>query len=363
VTKVTETLKFHGVEEGGSLTADVEAGLQLAKSSLDVRQEINVHLAGYVDIVVPDLGSGGLYPLAQKVAAAEPNDPVIVEYTTEGYEHVPGFVAPWFDAVIANRHLFDEGETNGQSLKDDRALLRLKQNDLAAVREIYDAYGVVAPDEDLIEQRSTQVDEDITTLMTELTRIEESPTAVFSPPVLPSKEWKAPQLSMQQVPVGPWGDQSGGKPFDDVSILGAPRAVRPGQVWLRGGDAVDMLIVDYVALGDSLRDGVDVSEVAAQHGGTGGALSNRFTVPSGHRAVRISVVCGRRKDFIVIRSLKLQYAGLPPFEWPVGRTGDEFGYTFATNETLVGFAGRAGAVLNQLAPVVVRFLPLEWGTA
>jgi hypothetical protein len=234
VEAVSDQLKVCGIDEDGALDASFEANMSRAQSEIDVTQSMRTYLAGYVDMDKPPPTTAGLFDYATKVFSTEPNDPVTVNYTVEGYEHVPGFNAPWFDAVVANRRLLNDGVGRERSLKESRMLLSQRKNDIESVKTVYRRYGITPVDAEEIAAHEREIDDDVSTLEDTLAYIDADPTREVGPPDLPSLQWKPARLELEQVDVGPWGG-NGGDPFDDVDIGLARHAMRPPRSQSRRG--------------------------------------------------------------------------------------------------------------------------------
>jgi len=344
---LTTQLSASGISEDGEIDAKVAAAIQLVYDQFKLRKSLKSLLLGYKGIAPASVQE--IIDFGRGLSARDPENPIVLNYRLTGYENVPNFPpVPW-QAIIDNRELFMS------SLAPARAKLRLLRNQINTILAVYDYYGVEVDQADLTRRRDA-VDAAVSQLQTLVNQVDRQPAVVVEMPKstdLESLTWGTPILTYSQVDsrdgLPKMGGDGGSDIFTDVQLSDVLSGTRVAALQLKGDKKIDQLITTYTN-----RQG---STWTRAHAEGGGNYSLRIALEPGQR---LQYIYGTTGDNVVTwlefwfqKNVVLQY---PP------RTikGAPFEYRFDVTDALIGFNGRAGQYLDQIAPLVARFAPVTF---
>ncbi len=121
-----------------------------------------------------------------------------------------------------------------------------------------------------------------------------------------------------------------------------------GSLTLSGGDWVNELSITY-----DLQGG----PTTFTHGQPGGATDYPMNLQSGEFIISISGSCGGYINQLTLTTNLGQSYTFPPNP---ASTGGVVSWTAASGEVLVGFQGSSGSYLNQLQPITIQLQPSVW---
>jgi len=338
-TTVSAELNASGVSASGSFDAKTQASFESACSSIQTRQSLKQYMSGYSSLPFP--GSDGIIAFAENFGTPPPDQPVIINFVTTGYEHVSGAPAS-FAPIIATRALF-LGAGSKPGLANQYAQLQAVRDAVTQIEAVYDFYGYTG--DTTISANAAAVLADVDTLTDLFEEMESKPSAAYSAPPLPSLSLGTPALSAV-VNTTVLGGGNGGAPFADIGPLAIGLSVGVTAVQLRGGDVVDALITTYGA-------------ATMQHGEDGGDLGPQLVMGQNERITSISGTSGDLVNQITFQTnLNNQMTWPPSPEGAAPMTS----WSATSTTALLGFAGRSGDCLDQLGVVVATFSPAVWNT-
>lgn len=277
----------------------------------------------------------------------------ILSYTVDVYENLTTMPAA-FDAVIANRKLYDYGADGQSGLGNQYAELCAIRSTIENIQDTYDAYGYTG--DDVLTSRQAVIEADIATLETLFRDLSTYPTTVQTAPSLQGLSWGTPSLNYQFDSAGVYGSLSGGKPFQDVTADSIPlrKVLTKFNAW---GDAV----VDKIACTYS-----DVStgggETTYTHGGLNDNGKSKeagtLTLAAGER---VMLVWGTYND--AVYQINIATGNSQTFKCPQSPEHAAGSYSWGQSGTtfFVGFNGRDSEDdINQLDIKVVKFGKATW---
>ncbi|HEU5412399.1 MAG TPA: jacalin-like lectin [Candidatus Angelobacter sp.] len=339
---LTADMKANGIFEGGTLDASLQTKISNMTSSSKTRVSFSQRVSGLKNPDLPD--SNHVIDYAIKFPSIPLDEPAIITFDTQGYEHVPDFGD--FQPVAKNRDFFvGNGVVGGLT----RPLVQIQQveNQITSIKTIYYAYGGYA-DVKLV-SNGNQSDTDHKTINRMLEAFESNPTQTFTTPDLPSLKNGTPALNCQISHSQAYGGAGGG-PFDDVDAAGFRSFVSQQTmiitVQLRSGSRIDKLLTTY-----QNTTGKTWTE---QHGGNGGTLSGKLNLLPGQFIKNVSGRSGARVDHLTITAVSGEKID------GGGGGGSAFNWTVPAGTFMLGFSGRSGNELDQIQFVFGKFDPATW---
>ena len=302
-------------------------------------------MTGITDPDFPDQDK--LVPFAIGFSKLKLDGPVATDLKVSGYENVAG-MADSFGKVAANRKYFLDSK---KGLLQKLARLTAVSNQIDWLKRIYAHYGYKG--DTALTAFSKRVDQDLDAIDAQVTGWASNPAGDFAAPSLPSLAEGEPVLNFEEAMSPAWGGTTAGPwGVDSVGDLIRNRT-RVKSIQLASGKfapytLLGRLIVEYVS---------DKRNWTEQHGdGEVVTVEQRLDL-NGQYPTRFEARHGTYLDWLKIyvsggsagtRSTEAGGPGGVKTEWAVPK--DWF---------FVGFAGRSGAIIDQ---VQVRYAKLEPAT-
>jgi hypothetical protein len=325
--EITASLKAEGIYSGVTAKAEVQTKITSFASRSSVDWTLKQEMTGITGISLPS--EDKLVQFALDFSSKTMNRPVTTGFAIEYYEKVPGF-GDGFAKVAANRRYFlgDKGMI--------AKLARLKglEEQIKRLKAIYACYKFKDPELEAFKKR---VETDIATIEAQVDAWLDNPTGNFSKPSLPSLEEGEPVLDYVAHHVASFGKEGGGT-FDFMSVGNAFRnQVRIVSIRLSDGTfekyhVIRRMEIEYAS---------EKRRWTAVHG-EGGNAREKFFFEDGQFISHMRIRYGAYID-----SLEIQL--------PDGRATSAGGgggtlteWTPQPGVTILGFAGRAGAALDQI---------------
>jgi hypothetical protein len=330
-------MKAKGVWSTVKVDASLQVKLDQFVSTTTTRVSFNQAVSGLQNPKLPKPEE--IIPYALDYPSKPLDAPAIIGFETLGYEQV----LDNFQPIAKNRVYFVGVRTDGGLTKD---LVKLQQllNQCTWIRGVYQFYGGYTDQK--LDSVSADAKLDIEKIDEQIVAFEEDPTQTFRRPDLRALGFGTPALEYSVGKSPSWGG-GGGDPFDDVNI----RTAIQEKTWLsalqlRTGAVVDRLMSTYESEGAPPR--------RTSHGGGGGDLGSELKLLPGQFVVKVSGRAGKLVDRLDIEITDGRHcAG--------GRTGgDPFDWSVPAGSFVLGFAGRSGAKLDQIAAVYAGFKPANW---
>ncbi|HVZ54501.1 MAG TPA: hypothetical protein VG986_21225 [Pseudolabrys sp.] len=337
-TELTLSMKAHGILQGGSVDASLQAKISSFNSSSKTRSTLDQNMSGIKDPKFPP--SDQIISFALAFPSLALTAPAIIGYDTTGYERVAGFGD--FEPVAGNRRFF-VGDSVVDGLTKPLVQIQELQNQIAWIQSVYKFYGGYSDDK--VAKTGAQAKTDHDTVNALIERYEADPTGKFETPNLPSLADGTPALVYKVGRSDAYGG-GGGEPFDDVDVnTFVPQQTRITALQLRSGARIDRLITTYQNTAGAWN---------AEHGGGGGSLGNRLALQPGNVVTKVNGRSGGRVDHLTFRIsngdvLDGGREGGNPFEWKV-----------PDGAFLLGFAGRSGSEIDRIQFIYARFEPAAW---
>lgn len=325
-SSLTASLKAEGVYSGVSAKAEVQTKITNFASKSSVDWTLKQEMTGITGLSLPS--EDKLIQFALDFSSKTMNRPVTTGFAVQYYENIPGFGG--FEKITANRRYFlgDKGML--------ASLARLKgvENQIKRLKAIYACYKFEDPELDSLNDK---VDADLGTIEGQVNAWRDNATGNFTNPQLPSLKVGEPVLDFAAGQPASFGQEGGGT-FDFMSV----------------GDAFrNQVRIVSIRLSDGTWDGfhvirrIEVEYASAKtrwtkvHGENGNARE-KFFLEDGQFPTKLRIRYGRLVDAIEIwlddgRSTS---AG--------GGGGGETYWTPGPGAVVLGFAGRAGAALDQI---------------
>jgi hypothetical protein len=324
---LTASLKAEGIYSGVTAKAEVQTKLTNFASKSSVESTLKQEMTGITGLSLPS--EDKMIQFALDFSSKTMNRPVTTGFAIEYYEKIPGF-GDGFAKVAANRRYF-LGE---KGMLANLARLKALEQQINRLKAIYACYKFADPD---LEAFRGRVEADIAAIEAQVTAWSDNPTGNFVKPPLPSLTEGEPVLDFVAHPVASFGQEGGGT-FDFMSVGSAFR---------------NQVRIASIRLSDGTWDGFHVIrrmeiEYASEKGrwtavhGEGGNAREKFFLEDGQFISHMRIRFGRLVDALEI-------------QLPDGRSTSAGGgggalslWTPQPGVTILGFAGRAGAALDQI---------------
>jgi hypothetical protein len=338
-SELTSSLKTEGIFSGVTANLDVQVKLKnfIAKTSVD--WTFNQQITGIARPSLPNQDQ--LIEFALAFSSKEIDSPVTTGFAVAGYESIPDF-GNGFRKVTANRRHF-LGE---KGVLGNLARIRAVDHQIKQLKKIYACYRFSDPE---LDKLRTKVEGDLATIDAQVVAWGDNPTGDFVKPDLPSLAAGEPVLDFAAGQPASFGKE-GGATFDFMSVGDAFRnQVRIASIRLADGDfekyrVIRRLEVEYVS---------EKGRWTRVHGQDGNARE-KFTLEDGQFPSLLRIRHGTYVDAIEVhladgRSTSAGGGGGELSDWRPG-----------PGAVVLGFAGRAGAALDQIKIVHGALKPARY---
>jgi hypothetical protein len=339
--ELTASLKAKGVYSGVTAKLDIQTKLTDFLKQTSTNWTFDQEITGIANPTLPDQEKLIEYALA--FPSKKPDAPVITGFKVSGYEGVPGIARRKFAKIVDNRDHF---------LGEDGVLLSYArlvgvQNQIKWLKRIYARYAYTGDSGLLAFEK--QVTEDLGKINKQVSAYRRDPAADFAKPELPSLEKGEPVLvySVGQTPS--FGGEGAG-PFDFMAVGEALRnQVKLASIRLfEGGGGVGGLL-HKIAIGYAS----DKSRWSAVHGANG-VGRELFILEDTHFPVKFRINCGQYVDRFEM------HLNDGRSTWAGGQGGALVEWKVPDGAVVLGFAGRAGLLLDQLKIVHATLKPADY---
>ena len=330
---------FDAVKVGTDLQTKIDSFLKTTKVNYSFQQ----WSSGLSNFISPE--PAGFIDFALRFPSLSLDSPVVIGFTTAGYETVPG-AGDSFTKAAANRTYFG-GNAAISGLTEKLVNLTQISNQINWINGVHKQYNYRG-DTQLKEARSI-VASDIDAVNKQMNGYLTKATDDFEPLNLRSLDFGSPVLGRPDVRETPaWGG-SGGGPFDDVDLgTYIQRKMRIAEIGLRGGNRVDRLTVTYTDAADQ--------RTTVSHGGDGGSDKGSLKLIEGETIVKVAGRSGLRLDQVTFTSSQERSltAG-------VDSGGSPFGaWEVPQGSFVMGFKGRSGKEIDALQVIYASLTPARW---
>jgi hypothetical protein len=351
----------------GSLDASVSTQLSEAMSSAKVEYSMKSRLVGISGESGPSATGpsdvADIVNYAKDFKGKTMNSPETISFEVRNYEELLDPSVP-FDGVTHNRQAFA-----GTAAEPGwgRVIARLTEvlNDCTAIKGLYDFYGGYK-DKDL-DSRANQVQTDLKGLFDLADKVRNNPTEVqpFTPPEsyqwgIPEPEWILTSASDKNFLK--WGAIN----YQDVSHdqIGQRVHLKQVQAWVgsENGYGVWRVRTTYSTQ-------FPPGDFAIQRGGygAGGGGSERLPLNLGDNEFVSSMAGwqGRYFSLAIVGALILKTSAGQTWQTddaPTSgvQTWPDQGQPAKENQTVIGFVGSSGDVIDAIQPLAVEFRPVNW---
>ena len=363
--------------DGANVDGDLASTLSSTQSSVNVTCTCHQSMRGSSDALPaltfnPTADITNLINYAVGFDAASVNAPVVLSFTTSGYETLyPADADASFQHVLTNRNVY-----NTQVAPVLSSLYGI-WSQILSLANIYQTYGYTGDANISFPvqsgSKSGEVASAINGLNSWIDSVALNPFTVL--PLASSLNTPAalangsPTL-VYTTPTNPiWGTNCS-TPYQDIDIGMAiavtntafnttssnpnpiPFSSLPviGSITLWGGDWMNEIAVTY---------DVSTGPTTYTHGQTGGSADYAVNLQTGEFITSISGSYGSYINQLTFATNLGQSYTYPPNP---NSTGGIVTWKAAPGEVLVGFQGSSGSYLNQLQPITIQFQPSEWNT-
>jgi hypothetical protein len=330
-------MKAKGVWSTTKVDASLQIKLDQFLSTTTTRYSFNQAVSGLQNPKLPKPEE--IIPYALDFPSKPLDAPAIIGFETLGYERVIDDFQP-----IAKNRVYFVGFGTDRGLTKDLVKLQQLLNQCNWIKGVYQFYGGYTDQK--LNAVSADAVRDIEKIDDQIVAFEDDPTQTFTRPELRALDFGTPVLEYSVGKSPSWGG-GGGDPFDDVNI----RTALQEKTWLsavqlRTGALVDCLIATY--------ESEDAPPRQTRHGGSGGDLGAELKLLPGQFVVKASGRSGKLVDRLDLEITDGRHCagggpGGGPFDWPV-----------PSGSFALGFAGRSGAKLDQIAVVYAGFKEASW---
>lgn len=326
-TDLTSSLKAEGIFSGVTANLDVQVKLKNFMSKTSVDWTFNQQITGIANPTLPNQDQ--LVEFALAFSSKKIDSPVTTGFAVAGYESIPDF-GNGFRKVTANRRYF----LGDKGLLANLARISALEHQIKRLKKIYAVYRFSDPE---LEKLRGQVDADLGTIQAQVDAWKDNPTGDFAKPNLPSLAAGEPVLDFAAGQPASFGTE-GGATFDFMSVGDAFRnQVRIASIRLADGDfekyrVIRRIEVEYVS---------EKGRWTRSHGQDGNARE-KFALEDGQFPSLLRIRHGTYVDAIEVHLAdgRSTSAG--------GGGGDLSDWRPGPGAVVLGFAGRAGAALDQI---------------
>jgi len=321
------SLKAEGLFGGMTAKAEVQAKITNFVSKTSVDWTLKQEMTGITGLSLP--GEDKLIQFALDFSSKTMNKPVTTGFAIEYYEKLPNF-GDGFRKVTENRRHF----LGDRGLLASMGRLRGVEHQIRRLKDIYACYKFEDSDLDSLKKK---VATDLATVEGQVDAWRDNPTGNFAKPQLPSLDVGEPVLDFAAGQPASFG-QEGGNTFDFMSVGDAFRnRVRIASIRLADGTWEGFHVIRRIEV-----------EYASEKGrwmkvhGEGGNSREKFSLEDGQFPSLLRIRYGKFVDAIEVhlddgRSTSAGGGGGALADWRPG-----------PGAVVLGFAGRAGAALDQI---------------
>jgi len=336
--ELTASLKAKGVYTGVTAELNVQAKLSDFLKTTTTNWTFDQEITGHKNPTLPNQDK--LIEFALAFPSKPLDSPVTTGFKVAGYETVPGINRRKFAKVVENRDHF---------LGQDGVLLsyaRLNgiQNQIGWLKRIYARYNYTG-DAALLDFEK-KVKADLATINKQITAYKRDPAADFTKPELPSLDKGEPVLTYATGQPISFGGEGGG-PFDFMSTGEALRnQVKIASLrFADGDDVLHRMDVGYAS---------DRNDWKVSHGANG---YNReiFYLEEGQFPVRFNI----RTDSKYIYRIEV-FSSDGRSTWCGSDKGTSNPWSVPEGAVLLGFAGRSGALVDQIKMMYATLKPAKY---
>ena len=339
-SKLSAELKAGGVYSGITAGTEVQTKITNFLKSTNVRSSFEQQITGITGINLPT--SDKMIQFALEFSGKTMNSPVMTDFAVARYENVEN-IGRGLNAMARNRnHFTDKGGVLA-------SLARL--NGVAhQIDQLLDIYKVYKFEDEALEKLDKLVDADLATIDAQIDAWRDNPLGKFSKPVLPSVAVGEPRLAYSVGPTAAFGGESG-PPFDFMTVGDAFHdRVRIEWIQLADGDYGDYKVMRGIAIGYVS----DKGKWTKLHGHGHKGNNRRKLNFEGYFPSMLSI---RHGGFVDAIELTLQNEDSTSAGGPGGVTAV---WKPPKGGVVLGFAGRAGEVLDQIAIVHGSLKPAQY---
>jgi hypothetical protein len=335
--ELTASLKAKGVYTGVTAELNVQTKLSDFLKTTSTNWTFDQEITGHANPTLPN--QDGLIAFALAFPSKPLDSPVTTGFKVSGYEGVPGIGRRKFGKIVENRDHF---------LGEDGVLLsyaRLNgiQNQISWLKRIYARYNYAGDTALLTFEK--QVKDDLAKINRQITAWKRDPAGDFEKPPLPSLDKGEPVLTFTAGQPASFGSE-GGAAFNFMSVGDAIRnQVRIATLRI----ADNRTIVRGIEVGYAS----DKARWVVGHG-NGDGIREMFYLEDGQFLSRIGIHAGELVD-------RLEFY-LPDGRstWAGGGGGVRHEWIPPEGTVVLGFAGRAGANLDQLKIIHAALKPARY---
>jgi hypothetical protein len=234
------SMKASGIFSGVTASADLGVKIDNFVQTTSTNWRFDQQVSGIASPVLPTMDQ--MIEYAINFPSLQLDSPVVIEFSTAGYEHVPGCTG--FEQIVTNRNYF-VGAGSAGGLAGSLVEIASLQNKTAWIRQIYSCYGYTGDAE--LQSFAASLDADETTIRNQFEAYEADPTQIFTKPALPSLGQGTPTISYNHGTSDAWGGP-GGSPFDFGDIYQAitnQQTIHSIQLGPTADDSIDWLLLVY----------------------------------------------------------------------------------------------------------------------
>lgn len=335
---LTASLKAKGVYTGVTAKVDVQVKLSDFLKTTSTNWTFDQEITGHANPTLPDQDK--LIEFALAFPSKPLDSPVTTGFKVAGYETVPGINRRKFAKIVENRDHF----LGQDGVLVSYARVNGVQNQISWLKRIYARYGYSGDTALLAFEK--EVKSDLATINKQINAYKRDPAADFEKPPLPSLDKGEPVLSYATGQPISFGGEGGG-PFDFMSIGEALRnQVKIASLRFADGDEViHRMQVGYASDRDSWT---------TKHG-AGGADREIFYLEDGQFPVSFNI---RSDDKYIYRIEVFSSDGRST--WCGNNKGTSREWKVPEAAVLLGFAGRQGALVDQIKMMYATLKPAKF---
>ena len=336
--ELTASLKAKGVYTGVTAKLDVQAKLSDFLKTTSTNWTFDQEITGHKNPKLPNQDE--LIKFALDFPSQSLDSPVTTGVKVSGYEGVPGVGRTKFAKIVKNRDYF----LGRNGLLLSYARLDGILNQIAWLKRIYARYDYKGDTE--LGAFQTQVRGDVDAIEDQIADYKANPAATFKKPALPSLAKGEPVLNYATGQPISFGNEGGG-PFDFMSSGEALRnQVKIASLRFSDGDEVlHKMEVGYAS---------DRSDWKTSHGANG-FPREIFYLEEGQFPVRFNI---RHDDKYIYRIEVFSSDGRST--WCGSNKGTPHEWKVPEGAVLLGFAGRQGALVDQIKMMYATLKPANY---
>jgi hypothetical protein len=338
-------LEFSGW--GTDFTLDFAVRMQNIASKTTVSYNFDQIVIGFSSANLPKTMSD-LISFVESIGTLPVDNPAVFDYSTTSYTAVNG--GPDFTWIDNYRSQYvDPSGTPGYSDYELRA--KTNRSIIQAASDLYNHYGCVSVD-DLLRNIPIQLDTMLASISAWRKAVDRDPTKPgIIPPTIDTSMLiiPYPRYGLQVEPTVGGGD-GGGDLFTDVTIKNVLQGVLPSQITIKGSSWINKINTTYEVL-------VGAFSQPSPHGGNDGRDFPAIGFGPGEFVTSIIASAG-----IYVNKLTIATTNNPNgVAYPSNPEGaPNLTWNTPANGCFIGWTGRSGIYLNNIAPMYVTFQACNW---